>query len=88
METHAYEITDRPGALLCVGVPPGRVRPALWLTTSQTGSTVHVILAQFHGEKQALVAVNFLDSLIGQIQRVIDHLAAGDGDGPKGDGWD
>lgn len=75
METRAYEITDRPGARLYVGVPKGRNRPALWIKTPELGEATFVILAQFHGEKEALVTANFLDALIGQVQRVIDHLA-------------
>jgi hypothetical protein len=75
MLTRAYEITDRPGARLYVGIPHGRHRPALWIKTPELGENTFVILAQFHGEKEAVVAANFLDTLIGQIQRVIDHLA-------------
>lgn len=78
MATRAYQISDRPGATLCIGVPAGRNRPAMWITTAQTGPLTHVILSQFHGEKEALAAANFLDSLIGQIQRVIDHIAGDD----------
>jgi hypothetical protein len=75
MLTRAYEITDRPGARLYVGIPQGRHRPALWIKTPELGESTFVILAQFHGEKEALVTANFLDTLIGQVQRVIDHLA-------------
>lgn len=63
---------------MCVGVPAGRTRPALWLSTAQTGEPLHLILSQFHGETEAMVAVNFLDGLIDQIQHVIDHLAGDD----------
>lgn len=77
MLTRAYQITDRPGATLYVGVPSGRQRPALYMTTHDTGKA-QIILAQFHGEKEATVAANFLDAMVGQIQRVIDHLASGD----------
>lgn len=81
MLTHVYEITDRPGARLYIGVPAGRVRPAMWMTTSGTGDA-KIILAQFHGEREAQVATNYLDTLIGQVQRVIDHLAKGDNEEP------
>ena len=83
MLTHAYEISDRPGATLFVGYMKGRERPAMWMTMYETGDKV-AVLAQFHGDREALAAANFLDTLVGQIQRVIDHLAAGesDDDGP------
>lgn len=77
MLTRAYQITDRPGATLYIGIPNGRHRPALYMTTENTGRA-HIILAQFHGESEATVAANFLDNTIGQVQRVIDHLAKGD----------
>lgn len=77
MQTRAYQITDRPGVTLCVGVPSGRQRPALYIILPETGRAQH-ILAQFHGEVEAKVASNFLDATIGQIQRVIDHLASGE----------
>lgn len=78
---HAYEITDRPGVRLCVGVPPGRTRPAMWLESPGT-SNKPVILAQFHGENHACAAINFLDSTIDQINRVIKFLADEKGDDP------
>lgn len=73
---HAYEIADRPGALLCIGRPEGRTRPALWIKSPE-GT---VILAQFHGEKEAQVAVNFLDESVGQIARVINFYREQNGE--------
>jgi hypothetical protein len=77
MMTRAYQVTDRPGATLFIGIPSGRNRPALWMTYHKTGEA-QVILAQFHGEAEATVVANFLDAMVGQIQRVIDFLADGD----------
>lgn len=76
MAVHAWEITDRPGARLCIGRPPGRSRPALWLMSSEGD----VMLAQFHGEKEAQVAINFLDQTIDQINRVITHYRIKNGE--------
>lgn len=70
MDIHAYAISDRPGALLCVGVPQDRTRPALWI---QEGDEDPVVLAQFHGEKHAQVAINYLDTMVGAINRAIAH---------------
>ena len=68
---HTYEIEDRPGARLCVGVQPGQVRPTLWVEQGADRAT----LASFHGAKHALAAVHFLDAMVGQINRAIeDHL--------------
>lgn len=78
-----YEISDRPGMRLCVGQQPGEARPTLYFAQDlppdevlKTGNAVRrITVASFHGEKHAMATVNYLDSLIGQIQRVIDHLA-------------
>lgn len=78
MLTRAYAIEDRPGAMLFIGVQPGQVRPTLWYYQKGPGYEDTITLASFHGEKQAIVAANFLDAMTGQIQRVIDHLAKGD----------
>lgn len=86
MQTFVYEISDRPGMRLCVGQQPGEVRPTLYFVQDlppedvlKTGNAVRrVTLASFHGEKQAQATVNYLDTLIGQIQRVIDHLGGGE----------
>jgi hypothetical protein len=71
--THAYEISDLPGARLYVGAPPGRTRPALYIEQVRPGGVDRVILAQFNGPREVQVAVHFLDALIGQIQRIADH---------------
>lgn len=75
-DLYAYQITDRPGATLYLGYPPGRKRPALWIIAPE-GS---VILAQFHGEKEAQVTANFLDEMVNQINRVIQHYRIQNGE--------
>jgi hypothetical protein len=86
---HAYEITDRPGVRLYVGVRPGTTRPTVWIEqvvtdpvtgNPATGSTDAVVLASFHGEKQARVLTNFLDAMVGQINRAIEHFHGETGD--------
>lgn len=77
-DIHAYEIEDLPGARLCVGYPHGRNRPALWIVSKADGGAV--MLAQFHGEREAQIAINFLDETIGQINRVIQHYRLKNGE--------
>jgi hypothetical protein len=74
MLTRAYQISDRPGATLYVGYMKGRVRPSMWMTMEPHGDHP-AVLASFHGDREAVAAANFLDTLVGQLQRVIDHLA-------------
>jgi hypothetical protein len=64
-----WEISDRPGARLCVGYLPGRSRPALWIEDRSAG---RAILAHFNGPKHVQAAVNFLDAMADQINRVIE----------------
>ncbi|MEP6990087.1 MAG: hypothetical protein ABJA80_04085 [bacterium] len=56
-------------AVLCVGIPKGRERPALWLAAH--GRTV--MLAQFHGPTFAAMAVKFLDQHSDAVQHVINQ---------------
>lgn len=78
MNTHVYEIEDRPGAQLCVGLLPGRTRPALWITSIANADGEVAVLASFHGEKHAQATVNFLDAAFNAIQRAIDFHNKGD----------
>lgn len=73
---HAYEIDGRPGARLCIGRQPGRVRPSLWVELEGRTGT----LAQFHGESEALTMITFLDAMTNQINRVIQFYADQHGD--------
>lgn len=73
---HGYEIPDRPGARLVIGRQPGKQRPEMWLDTADG----RAVLASFHGEKQMQVTVNFLDTMIDVINRVIAHLEQQHGD--------
>lgn len=77
-DIHAYGISDMPGAHLCVGIPRGRSRPALWISSPADGGSV--ILAQFHGEREAQIAINFLDTSADQINRVIQHYRIQNGE--------
>lgn len=56
-------------ATLCVGIPKGRVRPALWVSSGKKT----VMLAQFHGEAEAALAIKFLDQHSDAVQHVIDR---------------
>jgi hypothetical protein len=86
VDTYVYEITDRPGMRIAIGQQPGEKRPTLYLIQDlppedvlKTGHGVRrITLASFHGEKQAQAAANYFDTLIGMVQRVIDHLTKGD----------
>lgn len=62
--------------MLCIGKPDGRTRPALWIRSPEG----NVILAQFHGEREAQIAVNFLDQSVEQITRVIDFYRKENGE--------
>lgn len=69
---HAYQLDSTPGYSLCIGVPAGRVRPALWLVNQERGESM--ILAQFHGAAHARLAIDFLDRMTDSINAVIHHL--------------
>jgi hypothetical protein len=79
MDTHAFEIIVRGNPVrLCIGVPKGRKRPALWIDAphpANDGGNA-VILAQFHSEPAAYVAVQFMEDITEEINRVIEHLKA------------
>jgi hypothetical protein len=78
---HGYEIEDRPGATLYVGVQPGQVRPTVWIVEHNLdeqgiplpGPPRVATLASFHGEKHALALVHFLDTMTAQINRAVAH---------------
>ena len=56
-------------ATLCIGIPKGRVRPALWVSVG----IETIMLAQFHGEVEAAFAIKFLDQHSDAVQHVIDR---------------
>jgi len=60
---------------LCVGIPKGRARPALWFTGPH-GETS--IIAQFHSTAHAQALVAFLDEHGRQVQNAINHHNKGD----------
>lgn len=74
---YVYEIEDRPGVRLCLGVPPGQVRPALWIVQEGTPA---LILGRFNGPREMLIAVNFMTTLVETINRVITHYRRENGD--------
>jgi hypothetical protein len=71
LATFGYEISDRPGARLFVGKAPGLKRPAIWM---EMPPEPPVLLGFFQSPKHALLTVNFLDTMVDQINRVIQHL--------------
>lgn len=64
---HSYKIGPRP-AVLHIGVPEGRMRPAMWLSLGGE----RVLLAQFHGEAHALAVIAFLDTMMFTVNEAID----------------
>jgi hypothetical protein len=69
-DVHAYE--NSSAAMLCIGVPEGRTRPAIWFRYKG----VTVMIAQFHGEQEALAMIEFMDTHTDDINKVIQHLTA------------
>lgn len=78
IDTHVYQISDRPGWSLAIGVPLGEQRPAIWLIKDGKAGT---ILGRFYGDQQALVTIAFLDDQVDAINRVIQFYANQHGDG-------
>lgn len=80
LDTHVYSIADRPGAALVIGIPQGEHRPAIWLAVDGKPG---VILGRFYGDNHAQACVNFLDTQIEAINRVIQYYADQHGDETK-----
>jgi hypothetical protein len=81
LKTFAYEISDRPGFRLFIGVPEGQTRPALWC---EMQGHAPAILARFYGPSHAQITVNFLDTMIDQINRITTYLMERDNDKDEG----
>lgn len=64
---YAIPSIERP-PYICIGHPPGKNRPAIWLNTPGAPS---IILASFHGEMQLKLMQQFLDMYTDRIDRVI-----------------
>lgn len=64
----AWQIAGK-NVVLHIGAPPGRVRPALWMSMGDEA----VILAQFHGDKHAVAAAGFIDSMMQLVNEAIDY---------------
>jgi hypothetical protein len=71
LTVHVYQIGEQRYPQLAIGVPDGRTRPAMWMILAPNQN---VILSQFHGDQEARAAIYFMDSMVEQINAVIDHL--------------
>lgn len=64
----AIEHPNQRGTYLMIGVPDGKVRPALWLQRGMNKT----ILASFHGEKHMQAFETFISDLIETINEIHD----------------
>lgn len=76
-DVYAFRVPENQGLMLCIGIPPGRVRPALWASVDGTVR----ILAQFHSVPDASSAAVILTTIMGAVQRAIDFHNKGTTDG-------
>lgn len=86
---HVWQIGMQEYPRLSIGIPDNKVRPIMWITLAPEQN---IILASFHGDEQANAAIHFLNSMLDQINHVIEHYAKlhgettdaeNEGDGPE-----